>query len=96
MHSAMRWRTCRLSSNSLAADAWKRLQPQRLKTSRSKGLDAHQWRDGGLSYAEISLDGQKGQCRKLLDQAMLIARAADAEVEVIYVVDDRSPFMEGF
>ncbi|WP_439682524.1 hypothetical protein MNJPNG_09695 [Cupriavidus oxalaticus] len=43
----------------------------------------------------VAMDG--GAASELaLDQAMLIARAADAEVEVIYVVDDRSPFMEGF
>ncbi|MBF6990008.1 MULTISPECIES: universal stress protein [unclassified Cupriavidus] len=41
----------------------------------------------------VAMDG--GPASELaLEQAMVIARAADAEVEVVYVVDDRSPFMD--
>lgn len=41
----------------------------------------------------VAMDG--GAASELaLEQAMVIARAADAQVEVVHVVDDRSPFMD--
>ncbi|MBB3010055.1 universal stress protein [Cupriavidus alkaliphilus] len=41
----------------------------------------------------VAMDG--GAASELaLDQAMVIAQACDAEVEVVYVIDDRSPFMD--
>ncbi|PVY80465.1 MULTISPECIES: universal stress protein [Cupriavidus] len=41
----------------------------------------------------VAMDG--GAASELaLDQAMVIAQACEAEVEVVYVVDDRSPFMD--
>lgn len=41
----------------------------------------------------VAMDG--GAASELaLEQAMIIARAANAEVEVVHVVDDRSPFLD--
>lgn len=41
----------------------------------------------------VAMDG--GAASELaLDHAMVIAQACEAEVEVVYVVDDRSPFMD--
>ncbi|SDD84867.1 Nucleotide-binding universal stress protein, UspA family [Cupriavidus sp. YR651] len=41
----------------------------------------------------VAMDG--GASSELaLEQAMVIARAADAEVELVHVVDDRSPFLD--
>ncbi|WP_455289131.1 universal stress protein [Cupriavidus necator] len=41
----------------------------------------------------VAMDG--GAASELaLEQAMIIALAADAEVEVVHVVDDRSPFLD--
>ncbi|CAG9166576.1 universal stress protein [Cupriavidus respiraculi] len=41
----------------------------------------------------VAMDG--GAASELaLEQAMVIARAANAQVEVVHVVDDRSPFLD--